>query len=185
MIELIPHPSALIESMRSMGYRPHTALADLIDNSITAKARHISIEMAPSVADSPGYVRVVDDGQGMTIDQLRKALTWGGDGPHAARGPKDLGRFGLGLKTASFSLGRRLTVVTRRDGITSVLGWDLEEIGKTRKWMPSSQINPDDRPLFKGTIFEEAEPKESGTVVLISDTDKLRWSQTVNATDRL
>jgi hypothetical protein len=71
-------------------------------------------------------------------------------------------------------MGRRLTVVTRSEGVTSVLGWDLAEIGRSRKWIPTATVHSDDRSLLKGTILEKSHPDPSGTVVLISDLDKLR-----------
>ena len=122
--ELIPHPSALIESMRNIGYRPHTALADLVDNSITARAKNVIIEVEPSSANRQGWVRIEDDGRGMTSGELYQAMRWGGDGPLTKRDAKDLGRFGLGLKTASFSMGKRLTVVSKKNGSIEALRWD-------------------------------------------------------------
>jgi hypothetical protein len=174
MEELIPHPSALIESMRNMGYRPHTALADLVDNSITAGAKNVRIEVDPSSGNRSGWVRVEDDGRGMNREELFKAMRWGGDGPLKKRDSKDLGRFGLGLKTASFSMGKRLTVVSKMDGKVNVLSWDLENIGKTGKWIPIEGVHSEDLPHLEGTIHDPSHQDASGTVVLITDLDKLK-----------
>jgi len=170
--------------MRNMGYRPHTALADLVDNSITAVAKNVRIEVAPTSGNRLGWVRIEDDGRGMNRDELCKAMRWGGEGPLKKRDPKDLGRFGLGLKTASFSMGKRLTVVTKKDGVVNVLSWDLENISETGKWMPKEGVHPDDVQYLEGTILDSAHRDESGTVVLVTDLDKLRVdARTVAAED--
>jgi len=182
MEELIPHPSALIESMRNMGYRPHTALADLVDNSVTAGAKNVRIEVDPTSGSRLGWVRIEDDGRGMDRDELYNAMRWGGDGPNKKRDPKDLGRFGLGLKTASFSMGKRLTVVSKKNGDLNVLSWDLDKICETGKWMPTEEVNNDDLQYLKGTISDHSNGDESGTIVLVTNIDKLRVdARTVNA----
>src|SRR4051794_14823788 len=91
--ELRPRPSALIESMRSIGYQPHTAIADLIDNSVTAGALNVQVEIRPGNESADGFVSILDDGSGMSADGLYKAMRWGGDGPKAKRTKTDLGRF--------------------------------------------------------------------------------------------
>jgi hypothetical protein len=160
--------------MRNMGYRPHTALADLVDNSITAGAKNVRIEVSPTFGDRPGWVRIEDDGRGMSWEELCKAMRWGGDGPRRKRDPKDLGRFGLGLKTASFSMGKRLTVVSKKDGVVNVLSWDLKNICETGMWMPIAGVHTDDLQYLVGTINDPSNGNARGTVVLITDLDKLR-----------
>jgi hypothetical protein len=172
--ELIPHPSALIESMRNMGYRPHTALADLVDNSITARAKNVIIEVEPSSANRQGWVRIEDDGRGMTSGELYQAMRWGGDGPLTKRDAKDLGRFGLGLKTASFSMGKRLTVVSKKNGSIEALRWDLENICNTGKWIPVDGVDKKDLKYLAGTLHDPNHGNVSGTVVLITEIDKLK-----------
>jgi hypothetical protein len=174
MRELVPHPSALIESMRNMGYQPSTALADLVDNSIAAGASKVFIELDPAVGTQSGWARIEDDGSGMSRDELFNAMRWGGDGPSATRAPRDLGRFGLGLKTASFSMGTRLTVVSTRDGKTHALRWDLAEIIRTGKWLPIEGVHPADAPKLKSDSNGTCKQPQRGTVVLITEIDKLR-----------
>jgi hypothetical protein len=174
MEELVPNPSALIESMRNMGYRPATALADLIDNSITAEASEVKIEVSPADGRRPGWVRVEDDGKGMTAGELLKAMRWGGGGPLKPRAGKDLGRFGLGLKTASFSLGKRLTVVSRRNGAVNALRWDLAVVERKGKWLPLEGVDGADRQYLIETFLDSPRRNRSGTVVLITEVDKLR-----------
>ena len=127
-----PHAASLIESLRHVGYSPETALADIIDNSITAAAGRIEI-LSETSADEP-RIAILDDGSGMSEPELIGAMRPGNRNPLESRESHDLGRFGLGLKSASFSQCRRLTVVSRRDGITSGATWDLDEVARSNEW---------------------------------------------------
>src|SRR5436190_23719558 len=126
-----PYAPALVESMRAVGYSLESAVADLIDNSISAGARTIRLRYSPY--DEP-YVAIIDDGSGMSPEQLTSAMRHGSQSPDVDRSPNDLGRFGLGLKTASLSQCRQLTVVTLNSGQTSAARWDLDTIAATEKW---------------------------------------------------
>ena len=112
-----PRADALIESLRSFGYSPESAIADLIDNSVSAQARHVDVHFEWAGRDS--WVRILDDGEGMDEAVLFNAMRPGSTNPLDTRTSEDLGRFGLGLKTASFSQARELTVVSRRAGAAS------------------------------------------------------------------
>lgn len=116
----------MIEALRGLGYSTSTALADIIDNSIAAGASQVDVRF--EWAGTASRVTVLDNGSGMTAAQLEQAMRLGDRSPLDARRPDDLGRFGLGLKTASFSQCRRLTVATRREVEISCLRWDLDEI---------------------------------------------------------
>ena len=111
MIESPPNAAALMQSLRDIGYELDTALADLVDNSITASASLVDIvfDIKPETK-----VAIIDNGDGMSRDELIKAMTIGSKNPLIERDNKDLGRFGLGLKTASFSQCKRLTVITKQ-----------------------------------------------------------------------
>jgi hypothetical protein len=113
-----------VEALRGLGYTAGTALADVIDNSISAGAGTVWIDVDWNAGFSS--VTVLDDGSGMDDDALEKAMRLGEKSPLDERGAGDLGRFGLGLKTASFSQGRRLTVASKKAGIVSILRWDLD-----------------------------------------------------------
>ena len=106
-----PYAPLLIESMRSLGYSFDTAIADLIDNSVSAEAKNINILLDPS--ESPQLI-IFDDGHGMDAATLEEALRFGSRGPSEVRGEHDLGRFGLGLKSASLSQCRRLIIVSKQ-----------------------------------------------------------------------
>lgn len=128
---LDPEPGILIESLRDIGYSFNSALADIIDNSISANAAHIDVIAIPT---DDFYVGIIDNGEGMTPSELRKAMRLGSSNPRLARNPKDLGRFGLGMKTASFSQCRRLTVASRRGGFLSAYTWDLDIVVQDNSW---------------------------------------------------
>ena len=132
-MELAPRASALAESLRDMGYSLRTALADVIDNSIAAGARNIDL-LADTHEEIPA-IGVLDDGSGMTQYELFEAMRPGSQSPLELRDADDLGRFGLGLKTASFSQCRRLTVLTKKDGVPSCASWDLDTVAARDKWV--------------------------------------------------
>jgi hypothetical protein len=162
-----PDPAALIESLRAFGYTPQAAIADLIDNSITAGARNIWVNFTWNGADS--YVTVCDDGNGMTSVELISAMRAGSQNPLIRRSRKDLGRFGLGLKTASFSQCRVLTVSSRVSGSSSkTRRWDLDYVGQVSDWR-----------LLHGAAFgsekriSDIENLDSGTVILLEHLDRM------------
>ena len=132
IVEIPPKPSSLVESMRDIGYSLGTALADIVDNSITAGARRIKLFATLDGPDSK--IAILDDGVGMSEGELLEAMRMGSRSPLEERGRSDLGRFGLGLKTASFSQCRVLTVVTRTNGATACARWDLDEISSADRW---------------------------------------------------
>jgi hypothetical protein len=157
-VEIAPSPSALIESLRGLGYSPETAIADLIDNSLAAGASLIKIDGQWNGGDP--ILTILDNGAGMTRSQLQDALRIGGAGPHAERGASDLGRFGLGLKTASLSQCRQMTIVTRRNAETSTLVLDVDFVSK-HGWVAMEPETPPSHPAV-----DELQHRDSGTVVL-------------------
>lgn len=129
-----PEPESLLQSARSFGYTVETAIADLIDNSITANASEIKITFG--IDSYSSFVRVEDNGKGMNEKELLNAMKVGSFNPLHPRHENDLGRFGLGLKTASFSQCRRLTVKTRKKaGKEFVRCWDLDFVAEKKDWV--------------------------------------------------
>jgi len=127
--EVPPDPSAMIESMRAYGYNLATAIADLIDNSIAARASNVWVRMEWNGEDS--WISVADDGGGMGQEELRNAMRLGSTNPLLERRADDLGRFGLGLKTASLSQCRRLSIRSRRNGLEEwTRRWDLDYLAR-------------------------------------------------------
>lgn len=121
-----PRASAMIEALRGLGYNTATALADIIDNSITANAKNIHLRFIWQGSNS--QVVIQDDGSGMSAKEIDTAMRLGEKSPLDTRASGDLGRFGLGLKTASFSQCRRLTVASIGIDGLQCLRWDLDVI---------------------------------------------------------
>jgi hypothetical protein len=121
-----PRAMAMLESLRGLGYSTGAALADIIDNTISAGATEVRLDFAWDGAAS--RITILDDGRGMSDAELESAMRLGDKNPLDARSVHDLGRFGMGLKTSSLSQCRRLTVATVKDGATSCLRWDLDEL---------------------------------------------------------
>ena len=140
-IELKPKPSFFIKSIAEQGYKLETALADLIDNSISANASEINIflteyNQAPSLF-------IGDNGSGMTNEHLIEALRMPSQSLDDLRKPQDLGRFGLGLKTASFSQARKITVISRNSTESHLYNgycWDLKNLEADWNLMKLSEM---------------------------------------------
>jgi hypothetical protein len=128
-----PRAAAMIEALRGLGYNTATALADLIDNSIAAQANRVQLDFVWDEEES--YITILDDGNGMNGAELDRAMRMGAIDPLETRTSADLGRFGMGLKTASFSQCRRLTVTSRHKR-AETLRWDLDQLtrGKGDGW---------------------------------------------------
>ncbi len=163
-----PKASAMTEALRGLGYTAAGALADIIDNSISASADQVQLLF---FWDGPASrIVVVDNGQGMDDAELERAMRFGERSPLDARTAQDLGRFGLGLKTASFSQCRRLTVASRKGGETHCLRWDLDVLAASEDggWHllegPDSGVEP---------ILGLLNATSSGTLVLWELLDRL------------
>lgn len=130
----LPDPEFLIKSIAEQGYSLETSIADIIDNSISAKATRI--EVLIDTSRKPFTLFIADNGHGMTESQLRKNLQFPSSSVEDKRPEGDLGRFGLGLKTASFSQSRRFTVISRRKNTKSFFArtWDVMHLKKKKKW---------------------------------------------------
>jgi len=154
----------MIESLRSMGYSLETAIADIIDNSISANASYVKVNSEWRGGKS--FIMISDDGHGMNREQLIRSMRPGAVNPLSDRSERDLGRFGLGLKTASFSQCRRLIVLSRRDGYMPVkMAWDLDYVAESGKW---------DLLEYCPEEFVHLLDKEShGTVVIWEKLDRL------------
>ena len=165
-VECTPSPTCLAESLRSVGYSMETAIADIIDNSISAQAT--AIDIFHDFLDEEPVLAILDNGHGMNRGELIEAMRPGGHGPLDARQAHDLGRFGLGLKTASFSQCRKLTVISRRNGMEPVGAcWDLDRLHGA--WQ-LSLLGPDD---IQNTPFSQHTPSPCGTLVIWEKLDRI------------
>jgi hypothetical protein len=162
-----PDASAMMESLRAFGYSTPAAIADLIDNSITAGAANVWINF---FWDGPNsYVSFLDDGCGMTAEELTQAMRAGSRSPLEDRHESDLGRFGLGLKTASFSQCRQLTVSSRSKGHPRVSRrWDLDHIKECKQWRLLKAPAKGSEERLAGL-----DGLEHGTVVLWENMDRV------------
>lgn len=131
---IAPRAGAFTEALRAIGYSLESAVADLVDNAIAAEATLVDIRFGWAGDDSP-WIALLDNGHGMKETELTEAMRPGTRSPLEFRDPSDLGRFGLGLKTASFSQCRKLSVVSRRDGQTAARCWDLDVVGELDRWL--------------------------------------------------
>lgn len=166
-----PGAAAMIESLRAYGYSLNTAIADLIDNSISAAAKNIWIHLHWIGEDS--WISIVDDGDGMGEDVLKNAMRPGSNNPLEERSETDLGRFGLGLKTASFSQCRSLTVASKITGANACLRrWDLDYVGKHNEW----RLLKDAR-QGSAEKFSQLHTLDHGSVVLLENLDRLCHQQ--------
>lgn len=163
-IDASPHAATLIESFRDVGYSLETALADILDNSITAKATRVEISV-DTLSESPS-ITVTDNGHGMTESELWEAMRPGTRNPLELRAAEDLGRFGLGLKTASFSQCRKLTVISRQDEKYAAAVWDLDHVSRTNKWQVIIPDHPAELP-------DAGRLESTGTVVRWDSLDRL------------
>jgi hypothetical protein len=123
--EASPNPEYLIKSIAEQGYSLETSLADLMDNSISAKAD--KIEILIDMESEPFRLFMADNGEGMTEKELRQNMQFPSNSPEDSRLNTDLGRFGLGMKTASFSQTRKFTVLSKKKGDKKYNGrtWDV------------------------------------------------------------
>jgi hypothetical protein len=169
IIDLPPIAPTLIESTRAIGYSLQAAIADIIDNSIAAQATEVEISFFPL---DGAFVSILDNGSGMSSDELTNAMQYGSQNPMNTRGAGDLGRFGLGLKTASLSQCRKLTVASKKNGSIGVRCWDIDYVQKTGKW---SLISLEDSNEIKGIpSIERLRKLESGTLVVWQELDRMK-----------
>lgn len=163
-----PAASNLVEALRDIGYSLESAAADIIDNSISASARRIDIRFGWSDDQQP-WIAIIDDGKGMSETELVEAMRPGGKDPLGKRKADDLGRFGLGLKTASFSQCRELTVISRQDGSLACRQWNLDLVRKCNRWILRRPVASE----IAEFPVDVAELGSSGTIVLWRQLDRL------------
>lgn len=162
----VPNAHLLLSSLRSVGYTEETAIADIVDNCISAIASEIKIRFDWELRK----ILICDNGYGMAEQTLLDSMKIGSANPYERRKIEDLGRFGMGMKTAAFSLGKRLTVVSKENGQVSNACWDLERIERNNQWKMII-LNSNDNVMIRAK--ELLKDYESGTVVIIDKLDKL------------
>ena len=165
-VEVIPAAGRLIRSLRDVGYDFVHAVADLVDNSIAGKAGEVCIDMRFDGEDS--WLRIADDGSGMSGPTITEAMRFGSERDYET---DDLGKFGLGLKTASLSQCSKLTVASRYDRFArrfEVRQWDLAHVEATNRW-EIIDLAADERPEHLVSPLQD----HAGTVVLWERLDRV------------
>jgi hypothetical protein len=166
-LDVPPDPERISEGLRDTGYEFSTAVADIIDNSIAAGATVVDVRMAIDFGGKI-FVSVTDDGCGMDREGLINAMRYGS---RRRVDPSSLGKFGLGLKTASTAFCRRLSVISRSSAAGPLLKatWDLDHIAKSEKWeLLLGPSGPEEQKLL-----DTVASGKSGTVVLWENVDRL------------
>ncbi len=168
-----PGARRLIESLRDLGYETKTAIADIVDNSINANSSKVTIEVFSKAGTTPAHIILADNGSGMHSDDLWEAMRFGS---HKDYSIDDLGKYGLGLKTASLSQCGLLTVASKPKKTTgkrsrvTINQWDVAHINKTDDW---DLLTPDlgDLPQWMRAVINEnvSEESKGGTVVIWSN----------------
>lgn len=168
-VTIVPSAAALIQSNRAIGYSFEAAVADIIDNSISANAKYVDIRSGLDGDNS--YLAIVDDGTGMTGDELFNAMRYGSINPLEKRDLNDLGRFGLGMKVASLSQCSILTVISKKNTIINGCQWNLKIVSETGEWTACSF---DSKECHDFPECETLDEWDSGTIVLWQDLDRIR-----------
>ena len=172
-LKVSPGAVGLIDSLREVGYDFKSSIADLIDNSIGADASNVCVDIKSDDGEVPPYVMIADNGMGMDSVQLKEAMRYASSQKTYTK--KDLGKYGLGLKTASLSQCRELTVASKpkpQSGTRprlNIMKWDITEVYVENDWIvlqPSLQeLSSWERNLIQKNLSD----KNHGTVVLWSD----------------
>src|SRR5258706_1100531 len=184
-----PGAKRLIESLRNLGYECSTAVADLVDNSIAAQASEVYIDIYGQHGSQPPHIVIADDGHGMEREALHEAMRFGAFQEYSA---DDLGKYGLGLKSASLSQARMLTVASKakarknKKPRRALMRWDLDYVYRTDDWDLLAPTD-DELPHWEQEALANPLAKEHGTVVLWSSLDEvlpLLGSDDVRARER-
>lgn len=165
-IILEPDPARVMEGLRDTGYDFNMAMADLVDNSIAANATVVKVYLNP-MPNSDLKLYIADNGCGMTMDGLMNAMRYGSNRRADA---SSLGKFGLGLKTASTAFCRSLSLLSRGvDGECNKVCWDLDEICKINKWKLLQPTITDD----EMDLLDDVADGGTGTLVIWEKVDRL------------
>ena len=174
----VPNAAILMSSLRHLGYSNHSAIADVVDNSIDADAQTIAIEVDREQGDF--VISVLDDGSGMIDPILDQAMRLGSDTERNIA--SDLGLYGMGLVTASISIGRRIQVITRAEGHPLLIAVnDLDEVVRRNEFIKyQAEAGPADEQTYEEAFTRNgfAEVPETGTIVTISKSDGMQYSST-------
>jgi len=172
-----PNASILIESIRSIGYSFESALADIVDNSISSNASIINIDLD---FNTKPIITILDNGCGMDSTELFDAMKYGSRNPKETRLDNDLGRFGLGMKSASMSQCRKLTVISKKNNQLAGFCWDIDVIELSNEW-EILELNQTEIGLLPRV--SDLRLYETGTLVVWENFDRIEaHAKTLNKT---
>lgn len=174
-----PNVGNFVKSLRDIGYTFEVAVADVLDNSISAGSNHIQIY---SVSKPELIFCMLDDGFGMTEVELVEAMRLSSRSPDDERSKEDLGKFGLGLKTASFSQCKKLTVLSKKNNSVSIKQWDLDYISAKNDWL---LITPDFNDFNDTPLMDKFNDLEHGTLVVWQTIDQLEYDSFSDNMDKV
>lgn len=159
---------ALMTGLRSIGYSFSTAVADIIDNSISAEASQIFVYSDP--LNATPYFCILDNGHGMNATELDNAMLPGSDRDGVEDSALELGRFGLGLKSASLSQCREFIVASKKFGKLHAMSFDLDVIEKENKLF-LKVLSPEEIDALPH--IDDLRKFDSGTIVIWTKFDKI------------
>jgi hypothetical protein len=173
---LEPSAARLVESLRDTGYTFNTSVADIVDNSVSADADNVEILLDLDFGSNP-ILMIADNGTGMDESALEAAMIYGSP---LRPNPKSLGKFGMGLKTASTSFCRKLTVISYKNEKYSIRQWDLDKISELNSWV---LLEPDleDYAEYKAYL-DKVRAGKNGTIVIWENIDRLVRSSSEGTT---
>lgn len=162
-----PDPARMVEGLRDTGYVFKTAVADVVDNSIAAEATEVDIELKMDFRNNV-FLKIYDNGIGMDEEGLLNAMRYGAK---VRPSPESLGKFGLGLKTASTAFCRKLSVISRERGSADLIKatWNLDHVVKEGEW----ELQMDNASQIETKEFEDIIGKRAGTIVVWENVDRL------------
>lgn len=168
--EKTPHAKMLLVALRSVGYTNETAIADILDNSISGAATEIELYFD---WDNRRII-IADNGFGMDYQELMDAMEIGSADPNEMRPSEDLGRFGLGMKTAYFSMAKKLLVISKKNSTISNAEWNLNTVASEDKWEISEYDESEISMILESIdTYTQYNNWKQGTLIIISELDRL------------
>jgi hypothetical protein len=178
--------SRVCDAIAKIGYSPASALMDIIDNSVTADATRVIVEIETdpdktmSQKNNVITYRIIDNGRGMDSDAILNALKLGAKAEYAS---DSLSKYGMGLKAAGFSLGTKIQIVSKKDGVFSPISFVDKEVIRNEGTYVVSRPEVDEVTLQEyGSKIAEF---ESGTIVEITGCQNIKQDSAQKTLKRL
>ena len=175
--ENTPNAAKLLSSLRHLDYSNVSAICDIVDNSIDAGATEIHVELYADGKRDIYSIEISDNGSGMNANELIEAMRLGSESYKDHDHHGNLGRYGMGLITASHSIGKRLTVETYKDGHIFQAIQDLDFIKEHNKFQVHTKVlSEEEKSEWINEFSEWSNESASGTTVTIEKIDRWGWT---------